>query len=134
MKQLIVITAILATQLSLAQAEPAAVNEVMNQFITQGASTGNAEKGKILWNTSYNGQAPFTERSCQDCHGKDLTQPGKHVRTGKLIKPLAPSANKTSLNEAKKINKWFKRNCKWTLDRECNTQEKADILSYISQQ
>ncbi|MDH5766663.1 MAG: DUF1924 domain-containing protein [Gammaproteobacteria bacterium] len=134
MKQLILITTIMVTQLSLAQAEPATVNEVMNQFITQGASRGNAEKGKSLWNTSYAGQAPFTERSCQSCHGKDLTQPGKHVRTGKLIKPLAPSANKNSLNDAKKINKWFKRNCKWTLGRECNTQDKADILSYISQQ
>ncbi|MFK5970948.1 MAG: DUF1924 domain-containing protein [Candidatus Marithrix sp.] len=29
------------------------------------------------------------------------------------------------------IRKWFKRNCKWTLGRECNAQEKGDILKFI---
>ncbi|MEA3244387.1 MAG: DUF1924 domain-containing protein, partial [Pseudomonadota bacterium] len=33
--------------------------------------------------------------------------------------------------DGKKIEKWFKRNCKWTLGRECTAQEKADFLAYI---
>ena len=31
----------------------------------------------------------------------------------------------------KKIEKWFKRNCKEAWGRECTAQEKADFLTYL---
>ncbi len=91
----------------------------------------SAERGKELWNSSRtdeNGK----ERNCNTCHGKDLTKPGKHIKTGKEIDPMAPSVNKERYTDLKKIEKWFKRNCKWTIGRECTNQEKGDVLSYLS--
>lgn len=45
---------------------------------------------------------------------------------------MAPSANPERLTDVRKIEKWFKRNCKWTLGRECSAQEKTDLLLYIN--
>jgi cytochrome c553 len=93
----------------------------------------SAERGKEFWNTprtDENGK----ERSCNTCHGKDLTKTGKHIKTGKKIEPMAPSVNKERYTDLKKIEKWFKRNCKWTIGRECTNQEKGDVLSFLSGQ
>ena len=70
-------------------------------------------------------------RSCTTCHTADPRQGGKHIRTGKAIKPLSPTANPNSLTDAKKIEKWFRRNCNWTMGRECSAREKADILAFL---
>ena len=88
-----------------------------------------AESGEKLWNQeqTISGQA----RSCASCHTSDPRQAGKHVRTGKPIKPMAPSVNSDRFADPKKVSKWFKRNCKWTLGRECNEQEKGDITRYL---
>ena len=51
--------------------------------------------------------------------------------TGKAIEPLAPSANPKRLTDPEHIEKWFLRNCKWTLGRECTPQEKGDFLVMI---
>lgn len=111
-----------------------AVNKLMQSYQSQGAVIGNAQTGEKLWSKTYVGKAPFTSRSCKTCHTTNLKDSGEHVRTGKNLKPLAPSANSKSLTSEKKIKKWFKRNCKWTVGRECNAQEKSDILSFILQQ
>jgi len=34
----------------------------------------------------------------------------------------------------RKINKWFLRNCEWTLGRACTDQKKANILSWLQNQ
>ena len=88
-----------------------------------------ADRGKQLWNQKYtvSGQP----RSCASCHTGDPRQAGKHVRTGKPIKPMAPSVDSDRFADPKKTAKWFKRNCKWTLGRECNEQEKGDITRYL---
>lgn len=112
--------------------QQAAATEVSQQLIKgfqqAGARTPSAERGKALW-TQKNG-----DRSCSLCHTENLANTGKHHKTGKLIKPMAPSINSERLTDAKKVNKWLRRNCKWTLGRECTAQEKADVLSWISRQ
>ncbi|MCW8907187.1 MAG: DUF1924 domain-containing protein, partial [Sedimenticola sp.] len=50
---------------------------------------------------------------------------------GKAIEPMAPTVNPKRLTEVKQIKKWFVRNCKWTLGRECTAQEKGDFLAYL---
>ena len=72
--------------------------------------------------------------ACATCHGEDLRAKGKHVRTGKVIDPMAPSVNKERLTDVKFIETWFKRNCKWVVGRECSPQEKGDLLSYLRKQ
>ncbi|HLG22896.1 MAG TPA: DUF1924 domain-containing protein, partial [Candidatus Manganitrophaceae bacterium] len=70
-------------------------------------------------------------RSCASCHTADLRSAGKHAKTGKPIDPLAPSANPKRLADGDFIEKWFKRNCKWTLGRECGPAEKGSVLLFL---
>jgi hypothetical protein len=69
--------------------------------------------------------------SCASCHTEDPRQPGKHAKTDKPIEPLAPAANAKRFTDPKKVAKWFKRNCGDVLGRECNAQEKGDVLAYL---
>ncbi|MBT9504376.1 MAG: DUF1924 domain-containing protein [Burkholderiaceae bacterium] len=82
------------------------------------------------------GQQLFTVRqgrewSCASCHGAVPTQAGKHAATGKAIAPLAPAFNPERFTDPAKAEKWFRRNCKDVLDRECSAAEKAHVLSWL---
>lgn len=127
-------TSLLMITSSSVMADENTVNTLMNNFKSQGAKIGNAQRGEKFWNKTFTGKAPYTERSCKTCHTSNLKQKGEHVRTGKTLASLAPSVNKESLSKIKKVNKWFKRNCKWTTGKECSAQVKADILAFINQQ
>jgi hypothetical protein len=113
-------------------AQPAIASETSDQLIAEyqksSGQPASPNAGKQLWIKEVNG------RSCALCHGENVTQPGKHHKTGKLIKPMAPSVNPARLSDARKVRKWLMRNCKWTFGRECSAQEKADILSWLSTQ
>ncbi|GAB6043345.1 DUF1924 domain-containing protein [Endothiovibrio diazotrophicus] len=93
------------------------------------AEPGSASAGEAMWTRPFS--VDGENRSCADCHTADLTAAGRHVRTRKTIEPMAPSVNPQRLSDPKKVEKWFKRNCRWTLGRECNDQEKGDFLAYI---
>ena len=100
----------------------------LQTYRQQGIDQFDAQNGQKLWYSTVN------ERSCTSCHGDNPANAGKHLKTGKIIQPMALSVNAERYRDAKKIEKWFLRNCKWTLGRECSTQEKADILSWLSSQ
>ena len=112
----------------------APVDDLLTQYQTQGAGEPAPESGQKQWTQIYTNNNKSEKRSCDTCHTRNLQNEGKQVNTGKRIEPLAPSANRERLTDRKKIEKWFKRNCKWTLGRECTPQEKSDFLSYIRQQ
>ncbi|MBL3526671.1 MAG: DUF1924 domain-containing protein [gamma proteobacterium endosymbiont of Lamellibrachia anaximandri] len=103
-------------------------------YQSQGAKDFNREVGEALWHKILQHRQSGQQRSCVDCHGKNLKLPGKHIRTGKVIEPLAPSVNPKRFSDQRKVEKWFTRNCKWTLGRECSSQEKGDLLVYLSSQ
>lgn len=69
--------------------------------------------------------------SCSSCHTRDPRQTGRHDVTGKVIKPLAPAVNPERFVQAAKVEKWFRRNCRDVLERECTAQEKGDVLAYL---
>ncbi|AWV04126.1 cytochrome C [Burkholderia sp. JP2-270] len=82
------------------------------------------------------GQQFFTSRhgrdwSCATCHGSTPTGPGRHVVTGKAIEPLAPAFNPARFTDGARTEKWFRRNCKDVVGRECSAAEKADVLSWL---
>jgi len=110
------------------------VDELLAKYRLQGADAFSAEAGKILWHQEFTHKKTGKIRQCSTCHTDDLRNSGKHARTGKAIKPMALSINPERLTKLKKIRKWLKRNCKWTLGRECTPQEKANILIYIQSQ
>ncbi|HEX8961775.1 MAG TPA: DUF1924 domain-containing protein [Rhodocyclaceae bacterium] len=69
--------------------------------------------------------------SCATCHTEDPAAVGKHVITGKSIEALAPVAGSARFTDAAKTEKWFRRNCKEVVGRECTPAEKADLLRFL---
>jgi hypothetical protein len=110
------------------------VGELQARYLSQGAVQFDAAAGAALWQREFTPAASAQQRSCSLCHTGQLRQPGKHAKTGKAIEAMAPSINPQRLTDKGKIEKWFKRNCKWTLGRECTPQEKGDLLSFIRSQ
>ena len=101
---------------------------ILIAVLFSGLAIADQDRGKQLWNSVVDG------RSCTDCHGETPTRAGKHIKTGKVIEPMAPSVNPDRFKNARKTEKWFRRNCNWTFNRECSAQEKSDILSWLSSQ
>jgi Domain of unknown function (DUF1924) len=69
--------------------------------------------------------------SCASCHTSDPTRDGKHDVTGRSILPMAPAANPKRFTDAAKSEKWFRRNCRDVVGRECSAQEKGDVLAWL---
>ncbi len=101
------------------------------QFKKEGAASFSAETGKKNWSKEVVSKEG-DKRSCTSCHDADLTKPGKHNKTKKVIDPMAPSVNPDRFTDQKKIEKWFLRNCEWTWGRECTAQEKGDFLKFLT--
>jgi cytochrome c peroxidase len=98
----------------------------LERFSAQAATPGQAERGRVLFTSRQGG-----EWSCSSCHGNPPIKPGKHASTGKTIDPMAPAANANAFTDTAKVDKWFRRNCKDVLQRECSAGEKADVLAYV---
>lgn len=120
----------LALSAALAGAAHAADTSPVQQLAhwsAQAGSPGNAARGQSFFNAKHGG-----EWSCASCHGTPPTKDGKHANTGKVIPPLAPAFNAKAFTDTAKVDKWFKRNCKDVLSRECSAVEKADVLAYLN--
>lgn len=127
------IFAIWALAIPMLPAYADAVGELLGDFAAEGAGPFSADQGEQLWRQKQS-RNDGPQRACTSCHTTDLTQEGRHAVTGRAIEPLAPSVNPQRLTERREIEKWFKRNCKWTLGRECTAQEKGDFLSFLQTQ
>jgi len=127
----LVLTAALTAPLKTSTAEAAVADDLLAKYKASGAKGFDAGRGGEMWGKESKEGKSSQPRSCVTCHTKDLKQAGKHAETGETIKPLAPSANPERLTDAKFIEKWFNRNCKWTYGRECTSQEKGDFLMFI---
>lgn len=104
---------------------PAQIAEQLKQAAGGEAS---AARGEQL----YRGKPGGGEvASCTACHGDNPRQAGKHVRTHKLIEPLAPVANASRFTDMANVEKWFRRNCNDVLGRACTAREKADFVAYM---
>jgi len=125
----ILMTMCLLTAAPAALATPA-TDELFARYKSEGAAGFDAERGGKAWAKENKGEEGEM-MSCSTCHGKDLGKEGKHHKTGKVIQPMAPSANRERFTDAKKIEKWFKRNCNDVLARECTAQEKGDFLKFL---
>lgn len=100
--------------------------ELLATYSTQAGQPANAAKGETFFKASH-GQ----EWQCTSCHGKSPMSDGRHASTDKAIEPLAPAANAKRFTDNAKAEKWFRRNCKDVLARECTAAEKADVLAWL---
>jgi hypothetical protein len=102
-----------------------APQDLLKYYETQ-SGKANPTRGEQFFNAKHG-----KEWSCASCHENPPNHDTKHIVTGKVIKPLAPSANPARFTEEAKVEKWFKRNCNDVLGRDCSAQEKADVLSWL---
>ena len=90
------------------------------------AFTASAGRGADFFRKRHGG-----EWSCSSCHTDHPAASGRHASTGKAIQALAPAANPARLTDAAKVEKWFRRNCRDVLGRECTPREKADVVAWL---
>ncbi|MCX8521544.1 MAG: DUF1924 domain-containing protein [Rhodoferax sp.] len=100
--------------------------ELLGGYTAQAGQLANAAKGEAFFKANH-GQ----EWQCTSCHGKSPLMSGRHASTEKAIEPLAPAANARRFTDSAKAEKWFRRNCKDVLARECTAAEKADVLAWL---
>lgn len=103
------------------------LSQQLAHWTAQARAPGDADRGQSFFNSKHGG-----EWSCSSCHGTPPTRSGKHANTGKVIDPLAPAFNPKAFTDSDRIEKWFRRNCKDVLARECSPAEKADVLAYLA--
>lgn len=98
----------------------------LQRWSAEAGAPGNAARGQSFFQSRHGGLW-----SCASCHGAVPTGAGKHANTGKAIAALAPAFNARSFTDEAKSDKWFRRNCKDVLARECTALEKADVLAFL---
>lgn len=108
------------------QAMAATPADLLAGYAAQAGQPANAVKGEAFFKASH-GQ----EWQCTSCHGKSPMSGGRHASTDKAIEPLATAANAKRFTDSAKVEKWFRRNCKDVLARECTAAEKADVLAWL---
>jgi hypothetical protein len=98
----------------------------LQRFEVAAGRAGNAEAGQLFFTSTHG-----SKWTCASCHGETPTKVAKHASTGKPIDPLAPSANPAALTDSARVDKWFRRNCKDVLSRECTPAEKSDVIAFL---
>lgn len=132
MKQLLVLSLLVASGFAGAETP----RQVMDGYAAEAATLQPgfkplASRGK----TFYAQRFAVSEKmpACLACHTDNPAQAGQHAVTRKDIKPLASSANAERFTDPAKVEKWFRRNCKEVVGRECSAGEKADFIAYLSE-
>lgn len=97
-----------------------------------GFTAFSAQRGETLFRTTHGGGKPDTP-TCTTCH-TEIPQGRGRTRAGKDIDPIAVSANPTRFTDSAEVEKWFGRNCKSVLGRECTAVEKGDFITFMKGQ
>ncbi len=93
----------------------------------------SAERGQALYRGQHSTGDPKVT-ACASCHGEDPRAAGQNVKTGKPIGPMAVSANPKRFTSQADVEKWFRRNCKDVLGRDCTAVEKGDFVTFMAGQ
>jgi hypothetical protein len=100
--------------------------------LVQGFAGFSADRGRTLFSATHATGKPETP-SCTSCHTTSPMKTGR-TRAGKEISPMAISSTPDRYADAKKVEKWFRRNCKSVLGRTCTPLEKGDFLTFMMSQ
>jgi cytochrome c553 len=98
----------------------------LQRFEVASGRQANADDGRIFFTSTHG-----SKWTCASCHGETPTKVSKHASTGKAIDPLAPAANLDAFTDTARVDKWFRRNCKDVLSRECTAAEKSDVIAFL---
>jgi hypothetical protein len=103
--------------------------EVVAKLENPSFSGFSAERGARFFRTEHI-HSDGKKVSCSTCHTSDPRNQGK-TRANKVIEPMATIVNPQRFTDEVKVEKWFGRNCKDVLERNCSAQEKGDYIQYL---
>lgn len=72
--------------------------------------------------------------SCASCHTSNPAGAGKHLVTGKKIKPLSPVVNPKRFDDIEKVEKQFNKHCHEVVGSDCTAAEKASYITFLIEQ
>ena len=133
MKRLIIVPLAMACGLAAAETPRQLIDAYTAEAAAQSAGfRPSALRGGSFFAKSFGVSEKMP--ACVACHTDNPAQAGRHAITGKEIKPLAPAANSERFTDTAKVEKWFRRNCKEVVGRECSPAEKADVVQFLADQ
>ncbi len=91
----------------------------------------SADSGRQLFMKARNWEGN-EEPACAGCHTEDPAKDGRHASSKKPIRPLAPAANVDRFTDAAKVEKNFATHCREIYSRDCSSQEKGHILTFLA--
>lgn len=96
----------------------------------------SAEEGKTFFNREviqFKGDTknPGKAIACATCHTANPADMGKHIVTGKLIKPLSPVVNSKRFSSMEKVEKQFTKHCNDVVGSDCTLQEKGNYIAFL---
>lgn len=94
---------------------------------TDGKAFFNREVIQFKGDKSNQGKAI----ACASCHTTNPADVGKHIVTGKVIKPLAPSVNPKRFASLENVEKKFTKHCNEVVGSDCTLKEKGDYIAYL---
>jgi len=89
----------------------------------------SVEDGKAFFNRELTVKGK--QVACASCHTANPADPGKHIVTGKPIRPLSPVVNAKRFTDLDKVEKNFTNHCNDIIGRDCTAQEKANFIAYL---
>lgn len=131
----VIIGSVAASALPVTSASAGPREDILAKYAAQAKAADpnfkgfSAKRGEAFYFAVNTDGSPETP-SCSTCHGKDPTQAG-HLRTGKVIDPIALSANSDVFTSSTRVEKWFGRQCKGVVGRDCTPTEKGDYITFL---
>lgn len=132
----------LSTVLSTAYAEVATAKKLADKYAREAKIVDpnyaglSAEDGKEFFNREviqFKGDKSNAGKAvaCASCHTANPADVGKHIVTGKAIKPLAPSVNPKRFASLEYVEKKFTKHCHEVVGSDCTLKEKGDYIAYL---
>ena len=86
--------------------------------------------GKTFFNQKVKA-ANGKETACASCHTANPADAGKHIVTGKAIRPLSPVGNNKRFSDFDKVEGQFTKHCNDILGADCSPSDKANYITYL---
>lgn len=87
-------------------------------------------EGKAFFNNPVK-LANGKETACASCHTANPADSGKHILTGKAIRPLSPVVNEKRFSDFDKVEGQFTKHCNDILGHDCTAAQKANYITYV---
>ena len=105
--------------------------ELLNKYEKEAGKKFNSAEGKEF----FEKKNAKTEKSCIDCHNRDIKKAGSQKVFFSLfaieVPALSVSANKEAFKSSKKAAKEFDNYCEEVWQRVCTAEEKGNMLLYF---